>query len=221
LVDAKFNSAAHQVFADNPPAVELSENFVRFLLLGIVCIVAGQSIFCVALGLALGSGKQRRIGAWFATTALVAAWLTLFIVWPGIAWHGQQWRLSSQVERYAPVAESLRTTWPTEDGELPRLGTFMAYPQGQPRMLMLIAQSGDADAARCFSVERSPAGAIRFELAGSEAGAWLEWHPAGGQPASFTGGLEVPYELERSADLGDGWYATRYSRGRNGNELQR
>jgi hypothetical protein len=60
------------------------------------------------------------------------------------------------------------------------------------------------------AIERSEAGGLRFELAGPEGGAWVEWHPAGERPASFVGGLETRYELARSADLGEGWFVARY-----------
>ena len=60
------------------------------------------------------------------------------------------------------------------------------------------------------AIERSDAGGLRFELADGDAGAWLEWHPAGEAPASFVGGLQGAYELVRASDLADGWFLARY-----------
>ncbi len=88
----------------------------------------------------------------------------------------------------------------------------MAYPVGHPSMLMLlttpvVSQSGIAVAA----VERSPDGGFCFQLTGTESGGWLEWHPPGGRPDSFVGGLVTTYNLRRSSSLGNGWFLVQYA----------
>ena len=94
---------------------------------------------------------------------------------------------------------------------MPEVGTFMAYPNGNPRTLLILAQPQSPTKSIQFSaVERSDGGALRFELTGYENGAWLEWHPNDSSPESFTGGLENTYSRTKSAPLGNGWYLVRY-----------
>jgi hypothetical protein len=68
-----------------------------------------------------------------------------------------------------------------------------------------------SESGTSFSVvERGKSGCLRFQLAGREQFAWLEWHPAGRLPSSFVGGLLDPHELDRFRALADGWYVVRY-----------
>lgn len=172
-------------------------------------VLASMGVLAVAL--VVGPRRHRQVRSWLALTALVAAWLGLWVSAPDLAWAGQRWRMGRQVAAVEPIAAALRDQWPQDDGRLPELGPFMAYPIGQPRMLMPLGSVRPAGSSNSISaIERSPAGALRFELSGSDAGAWLEWHPTGEQPASFVGGLETQYRMERASPLGDGWYLTRY-----------
>jgi hypothetical protein len=92
----------------------------------------------------------------------------------------------------------------------------MAYPIGSPTMLMMLTSPDVPDSKSTFtSVERDRKGALRFELVGDDPGTWLEWHPPGSAPSSFTGGLENSYALERNTALGKNWYLARYKRGLN------
>jgi hypothetical protein len=136
--------------------------------------------------------------------------LGLAVSWQSLAAAGQQWRLGRQLDSFASLANHLQTEWPKSDSHLAGLGAFNAYPIGRPRTLLVIAAEQLADSSPIAAVERSDAGALRFELAGDEAGAWLEWHPPGSQPASFTGGLEDERQLIDAAALNDGWYLTHY-----------
>lgn len=168
------------------------------------------SLLVIAGALVIGPAKHRGVRSWLALTALIAGWLALAVAWPDLAWQGTQWRLSRQIAAFEPAAASLRENWPTDDDQREAVGVFMAYPQPNPRMLLLLAPK-DVAARRLFSaVERSPQGALRFELMGAEAGDWLEWHPPGSAPQSFIGGLMGDYQLVRAAPLGNGWYAAHY-----------
>lgn len=164
----------------------------------------------IILTLFAGAEQHRRLRAWFAFTLLVAGWLTLFVAWREFAWQGQRMRLWTQLDEYEPVAASLNEKWPSGDGELPNVGAFMAYPQGKPRTLLVLAQSESQPGTSFSAVERDDDGSLKFELAGDETGSWLEWHPAGSTPDNFTGGLENTYTRGRSAPLGNGWYLVRY-----------
>jgi len=169
------------------------------------------TIFVMACGLIVGRQRHRRIAAWLSFTAVVALWLTLWIAWPELAWAGQRWRVRRMIGEFEPVALSLRRDWPIADDVTEELGPFSAYPNGRPRILMpLLKPSARGNHAPFSVVERSPQGALRFELLGNNAGAWLEWHPGNSRPASFIGGLETEYALHRASPLADGWYLTRY-----------
>jgi len=178
-------------------------------------LIAVLAIACVAaagLALVYGPSRHRRLRSWLAFTALVAVWLGLAVAWRDVAWAGQRFRLGRQVAAVEPLAAALRERWPQSDGsDVPGLGPFMAYPPGAPRMLMLLHQVRPPGSSNAISaVERSDAGGLRFELADGDAGAWLEWHPAGEAPASFVGGLQGAYELVRASELADGWFLARY-----------
>jgi len=133
--------------------------------------------------------------------------MTLLVGWREIAWLGQRIRLGSLVAQFDPIAESLREDWPTSDGERDDLGSFMAYPQGNPRMLMMLVSKTDPQIS---AIERADDGSLGFEIRGEQPGTWLEWHPAGSQPVAFVGGLEDDHNLRRISPLGDGWYQVRY-----------
>jgi hypothetical protein len=180
----------------------------RMLALAAVVFCAAASLVGVLATLFLGATRHRGVKSWLAFTTLVAAWLSLTVSWSDLAWQGQQWRVRAHLPDFDTLAASLNSAWPEEDGQRPALGAFMAYPHGQPRVLLLLSapQSGLSFSA----VERSDRGGLRFELAGNESGSWLEWHSPGDRPASFVGGLLGHYTLDRCADLGDGWFLTRY-----------
>jgi hypothetical protein len=174
--------------------------------LGAIC-----TLLLMFAGLFLGARQHRRLRTWLALTAILAAWLGLCVGWPELAWAGKQWRARRAISQFDPVAASLRKHWPIADDATPELGPFSAYPNGAPTIVMpLLAPSGRGNHAPFSAVERSSKGALRFELLGNDAGAWLEWHPAGSTPASFVGGLETEYQLLRQSELGNGWHLTRY-----------
>jgi hypothetical protein len=173
--------------------------------------VAVLTLVGIVVTLFTGSREHRRLRTWFAFTLLVAIWLTLTVTWPEMAWQGQRIRMWTQLEGFQQVAAALRENWPKADGELPEVGTFMAYPRGNPRTLMILSAPQPPTTGIQFSaVERSDGGALRFELTGYESNAWLEWHPQDSLPESFTGGLENTYSRTKSAPLGNGWYLVRY-----------
>src|SRR5262245_40857570 len=162
----------------------------RVLLLTIAGIAAVVSAIGIFLGLFVGAHSHRRVRSWFAFTLLVAAWLTLLGSWRELAWHGQTFRMQHRLAAFETIAESLRSDWPTIDGERPHMGPFMAYPIGSPTMLMMLTKPDVLETKTSFaSVEHDDDGTLRFELIGDEPDAWLEWHPPGSLPKSFVGGL--------------------------------
>jgi hypothetical protein len=184
----------------------------RLLLLAMLAISAISTLLGIFIGLFIGPPAYRRIRSWLAFTLLCAAWLTLAVTWRELAWRGQILRVHQLVEAFEPIAASLRADWPSEDGQRPGIGPFMGYPIGRPTMLMLLTMPrAPGTSVDIASIERSSSGALRFLLAGSEPGVWLEWHPPQSKPISFIGGLMGEFDLRRVASIGDGWYLVRYN----------
>lgn len=194
----------------NSPGYELGAPRSHLVIIRALSALALIGIVLTALGLYLGPPVHRGVRSWLALTAVIAFWLGLAVSWRSLAAAGQQWRLSQQLDSFESLAGRLQAEWPNSDRHIAGLGAFNAYPIGRPRTLLVIAAEQLADSSPIAAVERSDAGALRFELAGDETGAWLEWHPPGSQPASFTGGLEDERHLMDAAALTDGWYLTHY-----------
>lgn len=213
VLDAKFPATAHvqkgqmHALAGYTITERWPQLGPRVAMLWIVLIVGVISTIGIFITLFVGAARYRGLRSWLAFTFLIAAWLTLLVAGREFAWQGQRLRLRLSLSEFDAIAASLRDDWPATDGERAGLGTFMAYPQGQPRMLMMLTSETDPPIA---AVERSDDGALGFELRGDELGAWLEWHPAGSTPRAFTGGLESEYDFGRAAPLGRGWYLVRY-----------
>jgi hypothetical protein len=217
LLDGRFPQGvtdfrAHASSLLRAPGAEAPKSDVGDRIAGLYAIALGgaATLLLIAAALVIGPPRHRRVRSWLALTALVAGWLALAVAWPDLAWQGAQWRMARQIAAFEPAATSLRTDWPADDDQRDAVGAFMAYPQPNPTMLLLLAPKEGAAGRRFSAVERSPAGALRFELMGAESGDWLEWHPTGSVPQSFISGLRGDYQLIRAAPLRDGWYAARY-----------
>jgi hypothetical protein len=168
---------------------------------------------CAAMlaSLFFGQGRFRTTRTWLIFTAIVCGWLGLVVSWPTIYWFGQQRRVEAVLPAAQALVESLRGHWPKFESELPQLGPFLAYPISAPAALLPLRNVTFPNTALRFSaVERSGDDAMRFELAGPETGAWLEWRGRGSEPGSFVGGLDTKYELTKVARLSPGWFLVRY-----------
>jgi hypothetical protein len=183
----------------------------RWLTFRILRAAAAVSFAGILAALFLGAARHRRLRAWLAVIGLAAAWLALATSWRDLAWAGRRWCAAGLVTAYEPLAAALRREWPQHDDAKEGFGPFSAYPAGKPQMLMLLTRRTPESATVPFvGVERSAVGALRFDLEGRLADVWLEWHPPGSAPQSFTGGLETQYTLQRASALGAGWYAATY-----------
>jgi hypothetical protein len=179
---------------------------VFLLLIGVI------SVITIAIALFIGPASHRRIRSWLGLMALIAGWLTLWTNWPEIAWLGQQRRLHAELAEFESIAFTHRSNWPTQDGEHPVLGPFMAYPVGRPTILLLLTPpESPRSGIKIAAIELHPNGGLCFQLAAAETGAWLEWHPPGKSPQSFTGGLLTEYRLERSTQIAPEWFLVRYT----------
>ena len=147
----------------------------RRALVGRSPALARSPLIGICVTLMVGAATHRGLRSWFAITLLVAAWLTVCVAWPEIAWQGRRFGAWCQLNEFEAIAASLRDNWPTNDGERAGLGSFMAYPKGRPRTLMLLKSKSSVPIS---AVERNDDGTLSFELRSAEPGTWLEWHPA-------------------------------------------
>ena len=110
----------------------------RVFALALAVVLAMVSTVGIFLGLFFGDHAHRRVRSWLAFTLLLAAWLTLGGSWHELAWRGQSFRLQHRLAGFETIAQSFRADWPTIDGNLPNTGHFMAYPIGNPTMIMML-----------------------------------------------------------------------------------
>ena len=195
-----------------PPPEMIPMRHGRWLAFQVLASFATVSFLGIVLGLLVGSPQHRGLRSWLLLIALAAGWLGVATGWRDIQWTNRVWTASRRVEAFEKVAAPLRKDWPREDGSSPEFGPFSAYPIGRPRMLSLLTMPAEFDKRGWgFSaIERSAEGGLRFSLTGEDSSAWLEWHPEGEAPASFVGGRETRYELERASPVGEGWFLVRY-----------
>ncbi|MCA9261588.1 MAG: hypothetical protein KDA61_20365 [Planctomycetales bacterium] len=165
----------------------------------------------LAVTVAFGTNRERKLSRWLTLLALAACYLGLATSWRDVHWWGQRRRIADELPAYQSVAATLRAKWPKHDDATPELGAFSAYPLGAPRSLLLLSRrSLTPGGPPLESVERTPDGTLRFQLGGRETGSWLEWRRDDGPPQSFVDGLEEELRVERYASLGDGWFVLRY-----------
>jgi hypothetical protein len=204
----KFRSGLDALIHGQRSVGEIAGKFMQpAAFLALVLVASVVTLAAIFLGLFIGSARHRQLRAWLAFTMLVALWLTLAVGWPEFTWQGQRFRMRSVLPEFGKIATALRDDWPSADGVRAGLGTYMAYPQGKPRMLMMLTSQTDPPIS---AVERADDGTLGFELRGDPGGAWLEWHPDGSTPRGFVGGLQSEYDFGRAAPLGGGWYLVRY-----------
>jgi hypothetical protein len=178
------------------------------LLASSTALISGALLLCMSW---LGTRQSRSLIATIGVMSLICVWLATASYWPAIARVGKQHRLQGDLAAFETVAASLRSAWPTNDGDNSILGAFMAYPVGRPSVLIMLTLPEIAGIdASVIAVERGGDGQLRFQLAGRERGDWLEWHPQGSEPASFVGGLHELHELDRHDQIAEHWYLVTY-----------
>lgn len=174
------------------------------------CVAILSSVAIIAVTL-FGHASARSLRSWIAVTTMCCVWLAALVNWPTLAHFGKRHRLQKHVASFEPIAQALQESWPANDGTRSDIGAFMAYPAGQPSVLILLTLPSLSNTdASLVAIEKGQQQQLRFELAGSEHGDWLEWHPEGTVPASFIGGLRETYQLERFSKIRDNWYLAAY-----------
>ncbi len=201
------------------PSINYAEWVARFgqlrlsFVAALLCVVL-LSLGAILIGM-LGRSAQRSslksLRGMIALTAIMALWCGYAIHHPTIAWQGKRVRVAWRIGELETLAQPLRARFPAADGELPRLGPFMAYPFGTPTILILLKAPCIGSGDLCVgAVQRGDQGDIKFQLTGADGGDWAEWHPEASQPRSFIGGLGDHHQLASSLRLGKGWYLVRY-----------
>jgi hypothetical protein len=182
--------------------VSIAFNAFAFAACGLVLMLG--SLF-------VGGARYRTTRMWLVFTAVACGWLGLVVEWQSVYWIGQQHRMKAELPAAVAMVAALKAEWPTVDSELPDSGPFLAYPMNQPTALMSLSDAKFPNTGLRFSaVERTGDDVMRFELAGAEQGAWLEWRGDGSEPRSFVGGLDSEYVVVRAARLSTEWFLVRY-----------
>lgn len=211
LLDRLFNLPA--------VSVDAADWIARFGQLRLGLIAALLSVVAISfVGILIGMfgrsvqrSSLKSLRGLIALTAIVALWCGFAIHRDTIAWQGKRLRIAWRIGELETLAQSLRTAFPDSDGELPRLGPFMAYPFGTPTVLILLKPPSLGSGELCVgAVQRGDQGDIKFQLTGPDGGDWAEWHPESSQPRSFVGGLGDHHQLATSLRLGNGWHLVRY-----------
>ena len=194
-------------------AARAPSNRVVFALVGLVFVPAVLALSLVLYGTFLGPKPYRSLKSAIGLMSLFCLWTGLAFSLSNIAWYGKQARVRSLLNRLEPIVEELNAQWPEEDSESPTLGPFKAYPLTNPTtLILLISPALPESKVRLTEVTRTGDNELRFLLAGSEYGDWLEWHPPGSQPDSFQGGLGEQNQLVRYDKLDTNWFLVRYNR---------
>lgn len=179
-------------------------------------VVLGTTVPGILLGLVLHSfhpksgAVSRSIASNLGLMTVIASWCGLLIHHTELHWYGKGWQLASHRNQLDALVAVLQEKWPTEDGDLPTLGPFMAYPIGKPSVLIFLQAPLISDDFAVSAVERSTEGALRLQLSGSNHDDWVEWHPPPSKPNSFVGGLQETHILQQSIGLGEHWHLARY-----------
>jgi hypothetical protein len=193
------------------PMIRDGSDFAGGKLILFAAFVAACTFLAMLVGLFVGERRFRTMRAWLLFVAVAGGWLGFIVAAPEVYWRGQQRRLRPMLGAVESMAQELQVHWPREDGDMPSIGPFLAYPQGKPTCLLPLKLATFPNTALRFSaVERTPDGAMRFELAGKELGAWLEWRADELEPTTFMGGLDTKYEKGRHIALEPRWFLVRY-----------
>lgn len=167
----------------------------------------------VALSASLWAGGIFRSLKYLGLLMLVCAlWLGLATHWKRVAWLGHRGRALSTINVMQPIATSLQQNWPKTDSEDSIFGPYMAYPNWNPRTLILLTPMAIGDGSHSLAaVDRGSQGKLRFELSDGLESLWLEWSPQiDTTETEFSNGIGETYFHERSIDLKGSWTLSRY-----------
>jgi hypothetical protein len=183
---------------------------MRFFWISVLAVAGCVSLAGTFGSLFIGPPRFRRLRSWLGFTTVVALWLTLAATWPEIAWHAQGWRLGLITNKLERLIQEQPINRGTDAGET-QFGYANTYLGTSGSTVMLLTRFDVPDSHISFArIELTTDGAYRFQLSGSEQGAWLEWRPQGGTPQLFISPVFQQYAVERVKPLGSKWFLVRY-----------
>jgi hypothetical protein len=207
-----FNTVQAKISArdlGDPVRIVANASTHRLLLLAGAAFVV-ITLLQMFIGLFFGGPRFRSMRMWMAFVAVAAGWLAFAVSWPDIYWLGQKHRLLPYLPAADSLSSKLKTNWPTQDGDSPELGPFLAYPQGAATIVLPLKSTTFPNSDLRFLAIANSGGAMRFQLGGEECGAWLERRTNGTTPTPFKDGLETRYIVERSELIAPGWFLVHY-----------
>ncbi len=184
----------------------------RVQLLQAILLAVVFSAIGILAALFAGSQSNRKLRSWLALMFALAAWLTLFSVWPDYAGYAKAWRLRPNIPAMEKLATTLLENWPTEDGHLSEIGPYTAYPIGKPQNLMLLTKpTVPGTSIQISEIYRFEKSELQFKLVGYGDGTWLAYVPLNERPSfniNCVNGLGSGFELERGRfqSLGRKWF---------------
>lgn len=130
-----------------------------------------------------------------------------------ILWRAAQSRVKQAIPRFQTALDPLLAKWPTESGELPEAGKYVADIKRPDKLYLRELDSYARTESFGTFVNRLPDGGVSFSLEPHYLFV-LEYHPAGHHPFAQHHSKYWIDTLQRSAMIGDGWYLTKYSSAR-------
>ena len=119
------------------------------------------------------SRQLRSLRAALALIAISSLWCGLTVNASSLTWQSKRIRLAWQIDKFEKIVQPLRSEWPGNDGELPGLGPFMAYPLGDPSTLIMLQPPSVSQGGLYISaIDRDESGAIRLQLSGVRTEDW-------------------------------------------------
>lgn len=183
---------------------------LRLPVFTIFTLVALMSLASIIARLFVGKRFGRSILGMTLATALVAAWLSLFISYDKLMCWGLELRVRRALPRFKKAAAHLLCQWPIQSGSLPEAGEYYVVSGSPERLFVPSAPSTRCVFGETFGpfIRRLKKGGIQFTL--PYQCEWvIEYHPNDGpaRPYRLSG---TEHEVVEAIDLEPCWYLVRY-----------
>jgi len=172
---------------------------------------ASLSLLLAGAALYYGRGRERLVLP-LCGVLLAIVWTQTGTSWDLIRLRGQSTMVVAYAESVSEFAQQLENSWPDQGGDIKDFGSFLAYPYGAPRTLLMLGDTRIPNTSlRVAAVERTPGEAIRFQLTGDAPDVWLEWRTSETEPTQFQGGLQQIHTPTASLKIAANTFVVRYS----------
>lgn len=143
------------------------------------------------------------------TCAVIGLVVTCFM-YNELLWIGVRNRVSRDLSHFQLVANEFQENWPTEPGQVPEIGKYVAHEQRPGSVLFRVSDNYSFTESFGTFVDRLPDGGIMFSLEPHYLFR-VEFHPHGGRPLPVFEAKYTVDTLVRSEVISDHWYLTEYS----------